>query len=99
MAIPSGTTHELIVLAVDIGDVHVVGRGRQIFELLASENIDGNNVDLGVTVLASLGGRHFNDLARTTLDDNVTVLPQSGALHGEGRGRAGIGGLEGVFML
>lgn len=72
---------------------------RQIFELLASEDINGNNVDLGVTVLSSLGGRHFDDLAGATLDDNVSVLPQSRALHGEGRGRASVGGLEGVFML
>jgi len=28
--------------------------------------IDSDKVDLGVTVLASLGGRHINDLARAT---------------------------------
>ena len=27
--------------------------------------IDGDEIDLGVTVLASLGGRHVDDLART----------------------------------
>ena len=52
-----------------------------------------------MTVLASLGGRHVNDLARTVLDHNEAVLPQGRALHGEGGRGAGIGGLEGVLML
>lgn len=72
---------------------------RQIFELLASEDINGNNVDLGVTVLSSLGGRHFDDLAWATLDDNVTTLPQSGTLHRVGLRGAGVGGLEVLLML
>lgn len=29
-------------------------------------HIDGDEMDLGVTVLAGLGGRHFGDLARAT---------------------------------
>lgn len=84
---------------MDNGDVHVVGGGRQIFELLASEDINGNDVDLGVTVLSGLGGGHLNDLAWATIDDNVTVLPQGRTLHGEGRRGTGIGALEGVLML
>ena len=76
-----------------------MGGGRQILELLASEDIDGDDVDLGVTVLASLGGRHVDDLARTALDNDVTVLTQSRALHGVGGGGAGIGGLEGDIVL
>jgi hypothetical protein len=76
-----------------------VGGWRQIFQLLAGEDVDGNDVDLGVTVLARLGGGHFDDLAWTSLDDNVAVLPQRRALHWE-RGRGtGIGALEGMFML
>jgi hypothetical protein len=31
--------HELIFGSSDIGDIHVVGRGTDIFELLASENL------------------------------------------------------------
>jgi hypothetical protein len=75
-----------------------VGGGGEIFQLLAGEDIESDDVNLGVTVLASLGGRHINDLAGTTLDDNVTVLSQSGALHGVGRGRTSVGGLEGLML-
>ena len=92
-------THELVLLTGDVGDVHVVGGGRQILELLASEDIEGDQVDLGVTVLASLGGGHLDDLARTALDDDVTVLPQSRALHGEGARGTGISRLEGDLVL
>ena len=47
-------------------------------------------MDLGVTVLASLGSRHVDDLARTTLDDDVAVLSEGRALHGEGIGGTSI---------
>jgi len=46
--------------------------------------VSSDKVDLGVTVLSSLGGGHVDDLARTSLDDNVTVLPESGTLHAGG---------------
>ncbi len=93
------STHKLVLTAGDVGDVHVVGRRRQILQLLASEDIDGDDVNLGVTVLAGLGGGHLDDLAGAALDDNVTVLPQGRALHGEGRGRTGVRRVEGVLML
>lgn len=92
-------THQLVFLAGDVGDVHVVGGRRQIFVLLASEDVESDNVNFGVTVLASLGGGHVNDLARTVLDDNVTVLAQSRALHGEGGRRASVGGVESDIVL
>ena len=92
-------THELVLLARDVGNVHVVGGREQLFELLVGENVDGDQVNLGVTVLAGLGGGHFDDLAWAVLDDNVTVLPQGRALHWEGGGGTGIGALEGVLML
>lgn len=91
--------YELVFLAADVGNVHVVGGRAKIFQLLASEDIDGDEMDLSVTVLASLRGGHFDDLARAVLDDDETVLPQSRALHGEGGRGTGIGALEGVFML
>lgn len=75
-----------------------MGGRRHIFVLPASENVEGDNVGLGVTVLASLGRGHVNYLARTSLDDNVTVLAQSRALHGEGVRRASVGGFEGLML-
>jgi len=94
-----GDIEKLVFLAADVGDIHVVGGRAEIFKLLASEDVDGDEMDLGVTVLASLGGGHFDDLAGAVLDDNETVLPQGRALHGVGGRGAGIGALEGVLVL
>lgn len=90
---------ELEFLPPNVGDVHVVGGGRNVFKLLAGEDVDGDKVDLGVTVLTSLGSGHVNDLARPALDNNVTVLPESGTLHREGLGSPGTGGLESLVVL
>lgn len=76
-----------------------MGRRAQVLKLLASENIDGDEMDLSVTVLAGLRGGHVHDLARAALDHDVTVLAQGRALHGEGSRCASIGGIEGVLML
>ena len=76
-----------------------MGGGAKFFKLLASEDVDGNKMDLCVTVLASLGGRHVDDLAGAVLDHNEAVLSQGRALHGESGRGAGIGGIEGVLML
>ena len=92
-------THKLVLLAADVGNVHVVGRGAEIFQLLGGEDVDSNQMDLGVAVLAGLGGGHLHDLARAVLDNDEAVLPQCRALHGEGGGGTGIGALEGVLML
>ena len=92
-------TYELVFLAADVGDIHVVGGWAEIFHLLAGEDVDGDQMDLGVTVLAGLGGGHFNNLAGAALDHNEAVLAQGRALHWvRGRG-TGIGALEGVLML
>lgn len=82
-----------------VGHIHVVGGGREILHLLAGEDIDGDQVDLGVTVLASLGGGHLDDLAGATLDDDVAVLAQSRALHGEGLGGTSVSSLKGVVVF
>lgn len=92
-------THELVLLTDDIGDIHVVGGGGEILKLLASEDVGGDQVDLGVTVLASLRGGHVDDLAGAALDHDVTVLAQSRALHGEGGRGTGISRLEGDIVL
>jgi len=76
-----------------------VGGWRQFFELLAGEDIDGDHVNLGVTVLASLGSAHLNNLAGSFVDDHETVLSEGRALHGEGGRGAGIGRVEAVVLL
>jgi len=76
-----------------------VGGGAKIFELLASEDVNGDEMDLGVTVLAGLRGAHLDNLAGAALDNDETVLAKCRALHGvSGRG-ASISALEGVLML
>lgn len=81
-----------ILGAFNVRNIHVVGRRREILELLAGEDIDRDKVDLGVTVLASLGCRHVDDLARAALDHDVAVLPQGRALHRVGEGGTGFTG-------
>lgn len=95
----AGDIKELIFLAGHVGDVHVVSRGTEIFQLLASEDIDSDKMDFSVTVLSGLGGAHFDNLAWAVLDDNEAVLTEGRALHRIGSRSAGIGTLEGVLML
>jgi hypothetical protein len=92
-------TYKLVLFAGDVGDVHVVGGGAEFLKLLAGEDVDCDKMDLGVTVLASLGGRHVDDLAGTALDDDETVLSQSRALHRVSGRSTGVGRVEGVLML
>ena len=91
--------YKLVFLALDVGDVHIVGRGAKIFELLASEDVNRDEMDLSVTVLAGLGSAHFDDLAGAALDDDESVLAERRALLRIGGGSTGIGALEGMFML
>ena len=93
------STHELELGTEDVGDIHVVGGRAEIFDLLAGEDVDGDKMNLGVTVLASLGGGHFDDLAGTVLDHDEAVLAESRALHRVGGRGTGVGALEGVLML
>lgn len=77
-----------------------MSRWREIFQLLASEDVESDQVNLCVTVLASLGGGHVDNLAWATLDDNESVLSQGGTLHRVGGRGAGVAsGLEGVLVL
>ena len=93
------SSHQLVFLAGDIGNVHVVGRWAKFFELLASEDINSDEMDLCVTVFASLGGGHVYDLAGAVLDNDETVLSQGRALHRKcGRG-SGICALKRVLVL
>lgn len=47
-------TYELVFLAGDIWDIHVVGGWAEIFEFLAGEDINGDEMDFGMAVLAGL---------------------------------------------
>jgi len=76
--------NELVVLALHVGHFHVVGGWADVFKFLAGEDVEGDHVDLGVAVLASLGGGHLNNLAWPVLDHNESSLTQGRALHGEG---------------
>ena len=55
------------VPTLDVWHLHVVCGWTDIFEFLAGENVEGNHVDFGVTVLAGLGGGHLDNLAGTAL--------------------------------
>ena len=56
------------------------GRAK-VFQLFASEDVDSDKVDFGMTVLASLRSAHFDDLARPALDDDEAVLTEGRTLH------------------
>jgi len=90
---------QLEVPTLDVWHLHVVCGWTDIFEFLAGENVKGNHVDFGVTVLAGLGGGHLDNLAGTALDHDESVLPECRALHGEGLGRTGIGGGEVILFI
>lgn len=90
---------KLVLAASNVGDVHVVGGRAQLLKLLGGEDVNGDQVDLGVTVLASLGGRHVDDLAGTALDDDEAVLAESRALDGVGGRSTGISRVEGNLVL
>ena len=59
----SGDIDERVLFTHDEGDVGSVGRRNDILVLLSGEDINGREVALGVTVLASLGGRHSGNLS------------------------------------
>lgn len=62
--------------------------------LFPIEYIDSDHVNFSVSVFASLGGGHFDNLAGASFEHDETVLAQSTALHGKGRRGSGISGLE-----
>jgi hypothetical protein len=43
-------------------------------------HVNGDQVDLCVSVLAGLGGGHVDNLAGSALDDDVTALAEGGTL-------------------
>ena len=93
------TAHKLHFATGDIGNIHVVSGWAKFLQLLASEDIDGNKMHLGVTVLASLRGGHVHDLAGAVLDYNKAVLAKGRALHRKCSGCTSVGAVESVLML
>jgi hypothetical protein len=92
-------SYQGVLLARNVRNVHVVSRWGKILQLLAGEDVFSNEMNLGVSMLSSLRGRHVDDLARTLLDENVSTLPQGRTLHGVGQGRTRIGRVDGVILL
>ena len=85
------SAYKLVLAAGDVRDVHVVGGRGQVFQLLAGEDVNGDDVDLGVAVLARLGLGDAGDLARVAVEDDVAALLELVRLHREGGRRAGVG--------
>jgi hypothetical protein len=74
-----------IFRAPNMGNVHVVGGRTKVLQLLLGKDVFGNEMNLCVSMLSCLGGRHVDDLARTALDEDVATLSQGRALHGVGQ--------------
>lgn len=92
-------THKLVFLTLNIGNIHVMSGRTKFFELLVREDIYCDEMNLGMTMLASLGGTHVHDFAGAAFDDDVTVLAKSRALHGISSGGAGIGAVERMPLM
>jgi len=69
--------NELIILATNVGHVHVVGGRTNVLVLFVGEDVQSDHVDLSVTVLACLGSGHFNDFAWATLDHDESIFAKS----------------------
>merc|ERR1712063_143411 len=80
---------ESVLGSADVGHHHVVGGRATVFVLLAGEDVEGGHVDLGMSVLSSLGSGGIDDLARSILDDDVSTLLDGRALSGVREGSSG----------
>ena len=58
---------KLEIFARNVRHIHVVSGRTDIFVFLLVEDVQSHQVNFSVTVLASLGGRHFDNFAWTTL--------------------------------
>lgn len=57
-----------------------MGGRADVLVLPAGEDVDADQVHLGMAVLARLGGGHLHDLAGAVLEHHEAVLSQSRAL-------------------
>mmetsp|Transcript_86073 Transcript_86073/g.192424 ORF Transcript_86073/g.192424 Transcript_86073/m.192424 type:complete len:216 (-) Transcript_86073:36-683(-) len=90
---------QLVLRALYEGHLDVVRRGAEVLVLLRGEDVEGDDVRLGVPVLAGLGRGYLGDLAWVALDHDVGALPQLAGLLGVHVGRAGLRALEGVVVV
>lgn len=58
-----------------------MGARNNFLAFFTRENIEANKMDLGMSVLAGVGCRHFDDFAGTALHHHVAILSQSRADH------------------
>ena len=72
--------------------------GRDIFVLSASEDINGDEGGLSVTVLSGLGNGDVNDFAREALDAHVVTLLDVTSGAGDGVRGTGVNRFEGVVV-
>lgn len=91
-----GDVGQLVLLALHRGHVHVVRGRADVLVLAARENVDADEVHLGVAVLARLRRGHLDHLAGPALEHDEGVLAQRRALLGVGGRRPGVTALEGV---
>lgn len=90
---------QLVLLADDVGDIHVVGGWADILVLLAGENVDTDEIDLGVTVLAGLRGAHVDNLAGLAGNVDESILAEGRALDWVEKGGTRGGGIEGLIFF
>jgi gamma-glutamyltranspeptidase len=72
-------------------------RGRSVF--LLTEDVEGDHVNFSVTVLASLGSGHIDDLAGFALDHDEFTLSESRALLWVSKGSSGLSSFEFVIFV
>mmetsp|Transcript_3981 Transcript_3981/g.5738 ORF Transcript_3981/g.5738 Transcript_3981/m.5738 type:complete len:225 (+) Transcript_3981:134-808(+) len=97
-SVPIGS-QELVFGTLHEGNVQVVGGGAEILQFFTREDVQCDDVGLGVAVLAGLGGGDLDALARAALDHQIRALADLTSLLGVGRRRTGISGLEGVILV
>ena len=69
----SATTH-LQVSSLNVGHVHIVGGRTDVLVLLACEDVDPDQVHLGMSVLPWPGGGHLHDLTRMVFEHHTASL-------------------------
>ncbi len=82
-----------------MGNVDVVGGGANVLILAISEDVDADDVGLGMAVLSSLGGADISNFARAAVDHNVTSFADKTRLHGKRGGGTGISGVDGKVLI